>query len=178
MSGGWNPAVQLFSQSRGKLRYDNVLNTFVPDKLIQDQIIIGCNNGCFDLSKNLNHSYQEGLNAAKDLNYEIADSINWTGEEEISFTESSVEPYMLGKKKVTKGSKHFIDFQNDVTAADIFLAQREGYISVEHTKRYTTTGMGTDQGKTSNVNALALMSYIHDKPVAVSYTHLTLPTKA
>ena len=165
MSGGWNPAVQLFSQSRGKLRYDNVLNTFVPDKLIQDQIIIGCNNGCFDLSKNLNHSYQEGLNAAKDLNYEIADSINWTGEEEISFTESSVEPYMLGKKKVTKGSKHFIDFQNDVTAADIFLAQREGYISVEHTKRYTTTGMGTDQGKTSNVNALALMSHIHDKPV-------------
>ena len=72
---------------------------------------------------------------------------------------------MLVKKKVTKGSKHFIDFQNDVTAADIFLAQREGYISVEHTKRYTTTGMGTDQGKTSNVNALALMSHIHEKPV-------------
>ena len=72
---------------------------------------------------------------------------------------------MLGKKKVTKGSKRAIDFQNDVTAADIFLAQREGYISVEHTKRYTTTGMGTDQGKASNVNALALMSHIHNKPV-------------
>ena len=54
--------------------------------------------------------------------------------------------------------KHFVDFQNDVTAADIALAAREGYRSVEHLKRYTTTGMGTDQGKTSNVNALAILS--------------------
>ena len=54
--------------------------------------------------------------------------------------------------------KHFVDFQNDVTAADIGLAAREGYRSVEHLKRYTTTGMGTDQGKTSNVNALAILA--------------------
>ena len=53
--------------------------------------------------------------------------------------------------------KSFVDFQNDVTAADIRLAAREGYRSVEHTKRYTTTGMGTDQGKTSNVNSLAIL---------------------
>ena len=53
--------------------------------------------------------------------------------------------------------KHFVDFQNDVTAADIGLAAREGYRSVEHLKRYTTTGMGTDQGKTANVNALAIL---------------------
>jgi sarcosine oxidase subunit alpha len=53
-------------------------------------------------------------------------------------------------------SKHFVDFQNDVTAADIGLAAREGYRSVEHLKRYTTTGMGTDQGQTANVNALAI----------------------
>ena len=72
---------------------------------------------------------------------------------------------MLGKKKVTKGSKHFIDFQNDVTAADIFLAQREGYISVEHTKRYTTTGMGTDQGKTSNLNGQAIMAQEKSEPI-------------
>jgi sarcosine oxidase subunit alpha len=54
--------------------------------------------------------------------------------------------------------KHFIDYQNDVTAADVALAHREGYRSVEHLKRYTTMGMATDQGKTSNVNALALMA--------------------
>jgi sarcosine oxidase subunit alpha len=56
-------------------------------------------------------------------------------------------------------SKHFVDFQNDVTAADVALAAREGYVSVEHLKRYTTLGMGTDQGKTSNVTALALLAH-------------------
>src|SRR5580698_10878074 len=53
--------------------------------------------------------------------------------------------------------KQFLDLQNDVCATDVDLAARENYRSVEHLKRYTTTGMGTDQGKTSNVNALVLM---------------------
>ena len=55
--------------------------------------------------------------------------------------------------------KHsFIDFQNDVTAADVDLAWREGYRSVEHLKRYTTLGMATDQGKTSNMAGLARLA--------------------
>ena len=166
MSGGWNPAVQLFSQSRGKLKYDHNINSFVPDKIIQDQKVIGCNNGSFDLSSNLENSFQSGIEVARELGKESEiENPNFIGDETISFVSAQVEPYMIGKKGITKGSKHFVDFQNDVTAADIFLAQREGYISVEHTKRYTTTGMGTDQGKTSNVNALALMSHIHKKPV-------------
>jgi sarcosine oxidase subunit alpha len=56
--------------------------------------------------------------------------------------------------------KSFVDFQNDVTAADIALATREGYTSVEHLKRYTTLGMGTDQGKLSNINGLAILSQL------------------
>ncbi|MEM1346638.1 MAG: glycine cleavage T C-terminal barrel domain-containing protein, partial [Pseudomonadota bacterium] len=62
----------------------------------------------------------------------------------------------LGKYR--HGTKHWVDFQNDVTAADVRLAGREGYESVEHTKRYTTLGMATDQGKTSNINGLALLA--------------------
>ena len=58
-------------------------------------------------------------------------------------------------------SKLFVDLQNDVTAADLALALREGYRSIEHVKRYTTTGMGTDQGKTSNVNALGIVAEHH-----------------
>src|ERR1700675_4951883 len=54
--------------------------------------------------------------------------------------------------------KAFIDFQNDVHLRDLTVAHQEGYRSVEHLKRYTTLGMGTDQGKTSNVNALAIMA--------------------
>jgi sarcosine oxidase subunit alpha len=59
----------------------------------------------------------------------------------------------------------FVDFQNDVTAKDIKLATREGFESIEHVKRYTTTGMATDQGKTSNMNALGLVAGILDKPI-------------
>lgn len=61
--------------------------------------------------------------------------------------------------------KAFVDFQNDVTAKDIALAVREGMKSVEHIKRYTTNGMATDQGKTSNLNALQLASSALDRPV-------------
>jgi sarcosine oxidase subunit alpha len=60
----------------------------------------------------------------------------------------------------------FVDLQNDVTAADLALALHEGYRSIEHVKRYTTTGMGTDQGKTSNVNALHIVSETTGQPVA------------
>ena len=166
MSGGWNPAVQLFSQSRGKLKYDEKINSFVPKEFIKNQKVIGCNNGEFNLLNSLKNSYQVGMDIAKELGKDSEKILTIdSAEENIEFTEAKVEPYMVGKKKITHGSKHFVDFQNDVTAADIFIAQREGYISVEHTKRYTTTGMGTDQGKTSNVNALALMSHIHNKPV-------------
>jgi sarcosine oxidase subunit alpha len=74
------------------------------------------------------------------------------------------------------GSKQFVDFQNDVTADDIALAARENYRSVEHLKRYTTTGMGTDQGKTSNINALVLMGKHTDRaPAAVGTTKFRPP---
>ena len=61
--------------------------------------------------------------------------------------------------------KCFVDFQNDVTAADIALAAREGYTSVEHLKRYTTLGMGTDQGKLSNINGLAIHARLLDAQI-------------
>jgi sarcosine oxidase subunit alpha len=72
--------------------------------------------------------------------------------------------------------KPFIDLQNDVTAQDVALAARENYRSVEHLKRYTTTGMGTDQGKTSNINALVLMgAYTERAPAEVGTTRFRPP---
>src|SRR6202040_2330039 len=61
--------------------------------------------------------------------------------------------------------KAFVDFQNDVSADDVQLAEREGFRSVEHLKRYTTLGMATDQGKTANVNGLALMAQITERSI-------------
>ncbi|MEL6197969.1 MAG: glycine cleavage T C-terminal barrel domain-containing protein, partial [Pseudomonadota bacterium] len=78
----------------------------------------------------------------------------------VEVAEAPLEPHWFSPStgKYVHGTKHFVDFQNDVTAADVMLAAREGYESVEHTKRYTTLGMATDQGKTSNINGLALLA--------------------
>ena len=61
--------------------------------------------------------------------------------------------------------RRWIDFQNDVTLKDVALAAREGYVSVEHLKRYTTLGMATDQGKTANVNGLAAMAALTGRTI-------------
>ena len=72
--------------------------------------------------------------------------------------------------------KAFVDFQNDVTAKDVKLAVREGFRSIEHIKRYTTTGMATDQGKTSNMNALGIAALALQKPLpAVGLTTFRMP---
>ena len=73
-------------------------------------------------------------------------------------------------------SKAFVDFQNDVTAKDIVIAAHEGFRSIEHVKRYTTTGMATDQGKTSNLNVLAMVADLTNQPVPqVGHTTFRMP---
>ena len=120
MSGGWNPSVQLFSQSRGKLQYHSKLNSFIPKDLIKNQKVVGCNNGDFNLLEVLKNSYQAGLDFATELGKSANKSLEIeTAFEDLEFTEAKVEPYMIGKKKVTHGSKHFVDFQHDVTAAAV-----------------------------------------------------------
>lgn len=126
MSGGWNPAVHLFSQSPGKLRWDEEKACFLPERSIQAVTCVGACAGDF-------------------------------GAGDFGAGEAPMRPLWLLPSPAGL-AKHFVDFQNDVTAADLLLASREGYQSVEHLKRYTTTGMGTDQGKTSNVNALAILA--------------------
>ncbi len=73
--------------------------------------------------------------------------------------------WLINKEKIGK-SKMFVDFQNDVTAKDIKIALSEGFQSIEHVKRYTTNGMATDQGKTSNVNALGIISELTGQDIS------------
>jgi len=160
MSGGWNPTVHLFSQSRGKLRFDDVLAAFVPDRSFATERSAGACNGTLSLSACLREGADAGLAAARDAGFKAKSGpalpeVAEPGDGGIR----SVWVVPSGRP-LGRGGKHFIDFQNDVTAADVHLAHREGYVSVEHLKRYTTTGMGTDQGKTSNVIALAIMAQL------------------
>jgi len=149
MAGGWTPAVHLFSQSRGKLAYDAARQIYLPGSYAQAARSAGACNGTFDLSAALNEA-AEGTKA-----YAATGAIAPSG----GFHGAVPTTQDLSKIKA------FVDFQNDVTAKDIRLAVREGMHSIEHIKRYTTTGMATDQGKTSNMNGLAIASAELDKPI-------------
>lgn len=166
MSGGWNPAVHLFSQSGGKLRYDDALASFVPDRSVQAETSTGACKGAFALPQCLAEGAAAGREAAKAAGFDTPAPSKLP--EAVYVEAASIRPTWIvpGRRPLGHGhAKHFVDFQNDVTAADVLLASREGYQSVEHLKRYTTAGMGTDQGKTSNVNALAILSRSLAAPV-------------
>jgi sarcosine oxidase, subunit alpha len=157
MSGGWTPSAHLFSQSRGKLRFEPAIDGFLPGAAAQAVRSAGANNGAYDLAACLAGGFAAGAAAASaSAERRFAASPTRTG-----FQPARVLPTDADPKRV----KAFIDFQNDVTAKDIKLAVREGFESVEHVKRYTTTGMATDQGKTSNMNALALLGETLNKPI-------------
>ena len=166
MSGGWNPAVHLFSHCGGKLRFDEALATFLPDHTNEPLRVAGSANGAMDLRTVLMEGFHAGAGAARDaLDLKTAEvpatpDVGAVHEAPLKpfWFLPSVPPY-------AEGNKHFVDFQNDVTAADIELAAREGYQSIEHTKRYTTLGMATDQGRLSNINGLALLADALGKPI-------------
>ena len=163
ISGGWSPTVHLFTQSRGKLKFREKDSCFIPSQAHQDTLSIGSCNGVFDLKNILNETYNSvnnflNTNEKNTLDGEIFDSeINKTGNQE--------NAWLIDKENISK-SKMFVDFQNDVTAKDIKIALSEGFQSIEHVKRYTTNGMATDQGKTSNVNALGIISELSGQDIS------------
>ena len=156
MSGGWNPAIHLFSQSRGRPVFDAEKACFVPGRSVQAERSAGACNGAFALADCLAEGFAAGLAAAGDAGRKKGRARKMPAAPEPE--SRPLRP--LWRVPAVRGVKQFVDFQNDVTAADLVLAAREGYDSVEHLKRYTTTGMGTDQGKTSNVNAIAILAQI------------------
>ena len=162
VSGGWNPAVHLFSQARGTLRYDEVLAAFVPASSPMPIVPAGAANGCFDFAGALEEGNLAGSKAAAMAGIRTAPAT--AKPRAVSRRTAALQP-LWAVAADRNGPKRFVDLQNDVTVDDIALAAREGYQSVEHLKRYTTLGMGTDQGKTSNVIGLALMAQQLGLPV-------------
>ncbi len=165
VSGGWSPVVHLYSHCGGKLVWDAEGSMFRPDP---ERAPIGADgqvntratgtaNGMLSTSSVLQDAWTTGQAAAVAAGFEASSAPEFAVSEP---DETSLQPHWFTPSlgKATLGTKHFIDFQNDVTAADVRLAAREGYESVEHTKRYTTLGMATDQGKTSNINGLAILA--------------------
>src|SRR5690606_33284308 len=118
----------------------------------------GAGNGTFSLAAALAEGAAAGAAAAG----ATGSPLTFRVEGEAPF--SGIQLRELPTDRDPARAKAFIDFQNDVTAKDIRLAVREGFRSIEHVKRYTTNGMATDQGKTSNINGLMIASDALGKP--------------
>ncbi|MBJ7437781.1 MAG: sarcosine oxidase subunit alpha family protein [Sphingopyxis sp.] len=160
MSGGYNPTVHLLSQSGGQLRFDEAIASYVPARSAQAEVSVGAASGAFGLSDALAQGHEAGRAAAVAAGFDPgAEPVPESGPER-------AEASLLPSWHIEGGrNKAFVDFQNDVSAADIALAARENFQSIEHLKRYTTLGMAADQGKTSNVNALAIMASLTGRSV-------------
>lgn len=162
VSGGWTPTVHLFSQAKGKLHYLDNEHCFVPaDRSTNNRgYEAGACRASWSLADCLQEGAEAGKKAAQDAGFQ-APSLTTPSASETEIGDIRPLWILPTDHPVGQGSKkHFHELHNDATVADIELAVREGFESVEHLKRYTTTGMGTDQGKTSNVNALTVMANI------------------
>ncbi len=155
VSGGFTPSVHLHCQAKGRLRFDEALAAFVPDGAVPGMTVAGAANGRFALSQALADGHSAG--SGKGLPPRPG-----SPDESYAIRPAWPRPQAKGRQ--------WIDFQNDVTLKDVELAARENFRSVEHLKRYTTLGMATDQGKTSNMNGLAAMAAITGRAIAETGT--------
>ncbi len=158
VSGGYNPVVHLWCHNGGKLKFDDTIQSFRPDRHGDAIMVAGSANGTFDLKGCIDEGHAAGETAVKATGGKSGKAVSKPAVTSVKTGPLQAIWFAPATGKYNEGNKHFIDFQNDVTAADLELAQREGYESVEHTKRYTTLGMATDQGKTSNINGLGVIS--------------------
>ncbi|GAB4226645.1 MAG: sarcosine oxidase subunit alpha [Kiloniellaceae bacterium] len=159
VSGGWTPTIHLASQAGGPARWDDSLTAFLPGAPTQAWRAAGACNGALDTTSALVQGAKAGEEAARACGL---------SPNPVSLPAAAPEPLADAPLPVWDArpqgnngygtGKAFVDLQHDVTASDVSLAHREGFRSVEHLKRYTTLGMATDQGKTSNVIGLALMA--------------------
>ena len=155
VSGGWNPAFHLASQTReARSVWRDDLAAFVASHGEGHFRLAGAAGGVFEAGACALDGVQAGQAALRALGREVK-AIDLP---EIAdpFVARSVQPLWFVPPR-RRGEKVFVDLSGDVTTADLGLALREGYDSIELVKRYTTAGMGVDQGKSGNVNVIGIV---------------------
>lgn len=173
--GGWTPSVHLFAQARGRLRFEATLGAFVPDEGPPDLWCAGACAGRFDLAGCLDTGYAAGEAAARSR----APGRRFTVTGVAAAGEPGLPPQPPPHRTASIEPPHraaFVDLQNDVSSKDVHSALDEGFHAIEHLKRYTTTGMATDQGKTANIVALTMAAAWRQQSVpAVGHTTFRAP---
>ncbi len=167
VSGGWSPNVHLTCHQRGRPTWRDDIAAFVPGgELPVGMHVAGAGNGSLTLASSLAEGANVSAGVASDLGYNAAIAIPAAEDQSTEIT-----PFW----HVTGKGRAWVDLQNDVTVKDVKQSQAEGFRSVEHLKRYTTLGMATDQGKTSNVLGLAIMAEATGKSIPETGTTIFRP---
>ncbi len=159
VSGGLNPDIHLFTQSKGLVKWDDKLVTFKPDVPFQNTITLGSVSGNYNYEKTF-EEINKKLSFLKVKNINLKIELNDTNNFNIK------ELWETKHEKRSNWSKSFIDLHNDVTTKDLKQAVKEGFDRIEHLKRFTTNSMGTDQGKISSINSLGIVSKILKKKIS------------
>ncbi|WP_261808761.1 2Fe-2S iron-sulfur cluster-binding protein [Nonomuraea sp. C10] len=148
VAGGWNPAVHLFSQSQGRLRFDETLRAFVPGEPAQAMSPAGACRGLYGTAQAIEDGYRAGAEAhgpVAGLRVPVSD-------------EPALRPPAAYWGELDPDPTAFVDLQRDVTVADVARATGAGMRSVEHVKRFTTASTGADQGKASGALVVGVLS--------------------
>jgi sarcosine oxidase subunit alpha len=157
MSGGWSPAVHLHSHSGGKNEWHSELHCFVPASSTQACVVAGSGAGKFSLRECLQDGSDAGEKALANCGIKVS-KVDVPVAIAVETNPMQALWRVPAAKDPDRCAKQFVDYQNDTSVADIRLAVREGYRNVEHVKRYTALGFGTDQGKLGNINGMAVLA--------------------
>ena len=163
VSGGWNPAIGLAAHLGQKPEWSNAIQSLLPGALPPGLTALGAASGQFGLGGILSQAHAAAMALAGDLGAKGACGTGARAEDEPGGVASCWHV-------PSARTKAFVDFQHDVTDADVALAAREGYVSIEHMKRYTTLGMASDQGRSGQLNGHALLAVATGKSVAETGT--------
>ena len=169
VSGGWNPNVHLTCHQRGRPQWNESLAAFVPGEILPvGMSVAGSAAGAMSTHAALETGAARAVEALSDLGIQAtSDSIPQAEDAPVG-----LQPFWYVKEGAGRA---WIDQQNDVTVKDVKLAHQENFVSVEHLKRYTTLGMATDQGKTSNMGGLAVMAEMTGKSIPETGTTIFRP---
>ncbi|MBB3084523.1 2Fe-2S iron-sulfur cluster-binding protein [Geodermatophilus sabuli] len=165
VSGGWNPAVHLFSQARGRLRYDETLGAFLPGEQVEGLSVAGSAAGVLDLAGCLADGRRVARAALSHLAIEPGADDRLPTAPEPAVPAAPLVLWRVPDTSGAHGGSQFVDLQRDATVADIARAVGAGLRSIEHIKRYTTIGTAHDQGKTSGVLTSGITAELLGIPV-------------
>ncbi|OZG73347.1 sarcosine oxidase subunit alpha [Hahella sp. CCB-MM4] len=175
-SGGWSPVVHLSCHTGSRPVWRSDIHGFVPGETVQKQLIAGAISGNYSLSGCLKDGADIGLLAAANAGHSTDGlAVAKLKVDELAEGEAMALYSIPHSKPNSRAPKQFVDYQNDVTAAGIELATREGFESIEHVKRYTAMGFGTDQGKLGNINGMAITAKSLNKTIPQTGTTVFRP---